>query len=118
LDYARRLGISRIELVAGRRSYENGYYTWPRFGFDGLLPPNIQQKLPPGLSHAQSVLDLMDGETGRRWWKEHGATVPVTFDLSQGSRSWEVFGRYLQERNRDRAGAVVRWGVCPHGKAL
>ena len=31
------LGVHRIELVAGRRGDENGYYTWPRFGFEGVL---------------------------------------------------------------------------------
>jgi hypothetical protein len=98
LEHAGRLGVSRIELVAGRRSYENGYYTWPRFGFDGPLPPSVQENLPPDLSHAQCVLDLMDGETGRRWWKEHGVTLPLTFDMTPRSRSWEVFGRYLRER--------------------
>jgi hypothetical protein len=98
LEHARRLGVGRIELVAGRRSYENGYYTWPRFGFDGPLPCPIRRTLPPELSRAQSVLDLMNSEAGRRWWKRHGVTLPVTFDLARHSRSWEVFRRYLQER--------------------
>jgi len=98
LEHARRLGVGRIELVAGRRAYENGYYTWPRFGFDGPLPPFVRQILPPDLSRAQSVLDLMNGQAGRRWWKRYGVTLPVTFDLTRHSRSWEVFGRYLRER--------------------
>lgn len=102
LDHARRLGVSRIELVAGRRSYENGYYTWPRFGFDGPLPPHIRRKLPPGLNRAQGVLDLMQCQAGRRWWKDHGVSMPVTFDLSRGSRSWETFERYFRERTTAR----------------
>jgi len=102
LDHARRLGVSRIELVAGRRSYENGYYTWPRFGFDGPLPPHIREKLPPELNRAQRVLDLMQCQAGRRWWKDHGVSMPVLFDLSRGSRSWETFERYFRERTADR----------------
>ncbi len=98
LEHARRLGVGRIELVAGRRSYENGYYTWPRFGFDGPLPHVVRQNLPPELSRAQTVLDLMDDEPGRRWWKRHGITLPVAFDVTRQSRSWEVFARYLRER--------------------
>ena len=35
---AAALGVAHVEAVAGRRADENGYYTWPRFGFDGLLP--------------------------------------------------------------------------------
>jgi hypothetical protein len=97
LDHARRLGICRIETVAGRRSNENGYYTWPRFGFDGRLPPSIRESLPAGLNHCQSVLDVMDREAGRDWWRAHGISMPVTFDVTSRSRSWVVFRRYLRE---------------------
>ena len=97
LDHARRLGICRIETVAGRRSNENGYYTWPRFGFDGRLPPAIRESLPPGLDHCQSVLDVMDREAGRRWWREYGVSMPVAFDMTSQSRSWEVFRRYVRK---------------------
>ena len=97
LDHARRLGICRIETVAGRRSNENGYYTWPRFGFDGRLPPSIRESLPPGLDRCQSVLDVMDREAGRDWWRAHGISMPVTFDVTSRSRSWVVFRRYLRE---------------------
>jgi len=118
LGHARRLDVSRIELVAGRRSYENGYYTWPRFGFDGPLAPSLKQNLPTGLSRAQCVLDLMECQAGRRWWKEHGVTVPLTFDLTRHSRSWEVFGRYVRERKGVRAEVVEEWGLCPFRKGL
>jgi len=65
-----------------------------------IVRPWIREPLDrlPSRSRAQSVLDLMDGEGGRRWWKEHGITMPLTFDLTRRSRSWEVFGCYLRER--------------------
>jgi hypothetical protein len=104
LDHARRLDVSRIELVAGRRSRENGYYTWPRFGFDGPLPSLVQRELPGDLRHARNVLDLMECQSGRQWWKEHGVPVPVAFDMTRHSRSWEVFRRYVRERSAVGAG--------------
>ena len=95
LTTASALGASRIETVAGRKRGENGYYTWPRFGFDGPLPWEVRRNLPLGLDHAQHVLDLMELEKGRLWWKTHGIPVRLVFDLAHHSRSWGVFDRYL-----------------------
>jgi hypothetical protein len=104
LENATALGVARIEAVAGRRDDENGYYTWPRFGFEGRLPRKIQGDLPLGLGRAHTVLDLMESDQGRLWWQEHGCTIRVTFDLADGSRSREVFRRYLGEKVK-RVGA-------------
>lgn len=98
LENAKTLGIQRIETIAGRRDGENGYYTWPRFGFDGPLPEEIHEKLPLGLEHARTVLDLIDCEKGRLWWREHGDTIDVAFDVAEGSRSRKVFERYVRNK--------------------
>jgi hypothetical protein len=92
---AAALGIARIELVAGRRADENGYYTWPRLGFDGVLPDALREQLPIGVEDARTVLDVMESEKGRAWWRECGATIPVAFDLADGSRSRAVLARYV-----------------------
>jgi hypothetical protein len=97
------LGVKRIETVAGRGDGENGYYTWPRFGFDGPLPSEIKRNLPLGLDHAQYVLDLMEDEQGRLWWRAFGFPVRLAFDLRARSRSWHVLRRYL-DRKRGLAG--------------
>jgi hypothetical protein len=106
VDGARSLGIICIETIAGRRSYENGYYTWPRYGFDGRLAASTRQELPRRLGRADTVLDLMASAHGRRWWKEHGVPLRVAFDLSHRSRSSLVLRRYLSERWRSRANSV------------
>lgn len=98
LAQAKALGIRRIEVTAGRSRVENGYYTWPRFGMNGPLPAEIRRALPPGLRSARSVLDLTESEPGRWWWKAHGTTVELAFDLSDGSRCWRVFHQYLRSR--------------------
>ncbi len=98
LENARLLGVGRIETTAGRSRDENGYYTWPRFGFDGALPAKIKLNLPPGLEDARTVLDLMECETGRLWWKGHGVTIRVVFDVADGSRSHTAFARDVHNR--------------------
>jgi hypothetical protein len=101
---AAALGVDRIELVAGRRADENGYYTWPRFGFEALLPARLRRRLPIGLEHARTVLDIMDCEKGRTWWREHGVTVRAMFALVAGSRSQMVLDRYLRTKMNSASG--------------
>ncbi|OHB84625.1 MAG: hypothetical protein A2V98_16810 [Planctomycetes bacterium RBG_16_64_12] len=95
LATARNLGVVRIETTAGRHRSENGYYTWPRFGFDGPLPPKVKRHLPLGLDQAQNVLDLMGCPKGRLWWRAYGTSLRLAFDVTAYSRSWDVFLRYL-----------------------
>ena len=105
VENAGLLGVDRIETTAGRRGGENGYYTWPRFGFDAPLPRKIMANLPLGLEHARTVLDLMEDEKGRLWWKEQGVTIKVVFDLAERSRCRAVFRKYLRGRLHDVADA-------------
>jgi hypothetical protein len=95
VENAAALGVDRIEAIAGRCHGENGYYTWPRFGFDGPLPGSVKANLPLGLERACRVLDLMECDKGRLWWREHGCTIRVTFDLAAGSRSQSALERYV-----------------------
>ncbi len=92
---AAALGVDRIEVVAGRRREENGYYTWPRFGFESLLPARLRRMLPIGLRSAKTVLDLMECEMGRAWWRANGVTIGARFDLAAGSRSCAALDRYV-----------------------
>lgn len=101
---AAALGVDHIELVAGRRADENGYYTWPRLGFDGLLPARLRSMLPVEMRDARSVLDLMECERGRVWWREHGVTIRAAFDLLAGSRSRLVLDRYLHAKRNSANG--------------
>jgi hypothetical protein len=95
------LGIGHISTTAGRQLGENGYYTWPRFGFDGPLSDDVRGKLPKEMKGSRSVADLMCRESDRRWWRKHGTTIAVCFDLSLGSRSRRMFARYVQDKIDD-----------------
>lgn len=91
-------GVDWIVTIAGRRHDENGYYTWPRYGFDSALPHSIRRRLPIGLEQSRTLLDLMSSEKGREWWKEHGVTIRVRFDLAPDSRSHQVLAEYVRKR--------------------
>lgn len=95
---ASALGVDRIEAVAGRQHGENGYYTWPRYGFDGRLPAVIRRRLPLELQSAHTVLDLMSYRQGRAWWAMHGIALRVQFDLMSGSRSQRTLAEYVHTR--------------------
>jgi hypothetical protein len=94
-------GVDRIDLCAGRRHDENGYYTWPRYGFDCPLPASIRRGLPLGLRHSRTLLDLMSCEKGRQWWQANGVAIRVQFDLAPKSRSRRVLEEYVRSKTID-----------------
>jgi GNAT superfamily N-acetyltransferase len=94
IEHASKLGFSAITTHGVRGSSYNGYYTWPRFGYDGRLGVGIRSQLPDSLSHATRVSDLMASEEGIEWWKENGESIDLTFDLTPGSYSQEAFALY------------------------
>ena len=91
-------GVACIEALAGRRRDENGYYTWPRYGFDCPLPAVIRRRLPVGLEDARTLLGRDVVREGRQWWRQHGTAVRVRFDLAPGSRSRRTLAEYIRAR--------------------
>jgi GNAT superfamily N-acetyltransferase len=110
VDQARKLGADRIETLAAKGEAANGYYTWPRFGYDAKLEharidiPGtplsrpITDFLPESLSGATRVSDLMMTAEGRAWWKANGVEMNMTFDLKEGSRSRAIWDAYQLEK--------------------
>lgn len=109
VDKLPALGVKQIMLIApgpvNDKPGTGGYYLWPLFGFDGPLPANALRTLPDNYQGCATVLDLYDRAGGRQWWKEHGDTIALVFDLSGGSLSQEVFAAFMKHRNlaRDEA---------------
>lgn len=94
-------GFAKMKLYAAGEygnAVWNGYYTWPRYGYDANLDASIISKLPDSLRSASTVLDLMETKEGRSWWKVNGRPMNMTFDLSPGSRSLRVLQNYLDEK--------------------
>ena len=82
----------------------NGYYTWPRLGYDaelkdvsGGMLTKAAQTVVPG---AAKVSDLMKSKEGRDWWKENGVSFRAKFDLSEGSQSRKVLDEYVKAKSK------------------
>ena len=101
---AQRFGVDRIETTAAGNFRDmqsgswNGYYTWPRLGYDAPLYSGEIASLPSNLRNARSVQDLMGNQEGRDWWKLNGSTRDMKFDLSPNSKSIKVLNNYLEEK--------------------
>lgn len=76
----------------------NGYYTWPRLGYNSALTQREIALLPQDLSSARTVLDLLETEDGRTWWLRNGSGRKMEFDLSPDSRSWRILLTYMEEK--------------------
>lgn len=110
VDNAREHGLSYIYLHAAKNnpqdenSPHNGYYTWPRFGFDAdidSLQRELISKIKGRFPEAESILDVMSSREGRDWWKANGEDLFKTqFDLKEGSRSMKIYNSYLDERTK------------------
>ena len=97
VEAASRLGIDHIEMYAARDDALNGYYTWPRLGYDGPLPKSQRAQFG-----TETVGELMKTEEGRAKWKEHGDGIDVSFDLAPGSNSRKVLDAYVAESAKRR----------------
>jgi hypothetical protein len=97
---ARELGIRRIKTLAqgypGDPEF-NGYYTWPRLGFNARLTADQKRRLPDSLKGAQDLHDLMLAEDGPKWWKENGIETRVEFDTDPSSLHSKILNAYLDE---------------------
>lgn len=106
VEQAARHGFKSINCQAARENPNkgqpphNGYYTWPRMGYQADIPPKIKESLPKSLQDANTVQDLMKSKEGREHWKIYGTDVKATFDLAEGSESRRVFDAYLTEKGR------------------
>lgn len=112
---AKDLGFSHIELLAAggtgvKHSANgapdpnmwseefNGYYTWPRFGFDVQLQPRMQHIVDSDgrVAGCATVSDVIGRDA--KWWRTNGDGWQMIFDLSDQSRSWATLNAYLVEK--------------------
>lgn len=119
-----RHGFERIDTYGIRADNpdpdfaSNGYYTWARLGYDAPIYGN-DSNAPAGLDVRElqarfdktggklMLSDLMASQEGRDWWREHGWSKNMTFDLSKGSLSRHVLNAYVRE-NPDKGGVTNR----------
>lgn len=100
----RKAGFEKIELTASKMQDPdfNGYYTWPRLGFDGAINSMaIQTKAQEDLNipRPNKVSEIMQlGKRGADWWKANGHTILADFDLNPKSLSSRVLAAYQKEK--------------------
>lgn len=114
-------GIDRITTLAAGNPQDlsdpavrgdgwNGYYTWPRLGFNATIPPELQQQLPAHLQGATTLTELFflpgvpGKSSGAEWWKAEGIGRPMTFELAAQSSSFKALSDYLT-----RKGIALPW---------
>ncbi len=97
---AREMGISYLvtDAEGSPAGTLNGYYTWARLGFNGEIPQQVREMLPPSLSNVSDILDLMSRVGGPRWWRANGRGFFGTFDLREGSDSLVALHEYTSSR--------------------
>lgn len=90
---AAELKLKSISGTALRMKDHDGYRAVLRWGFNANVPEVITAKLPDALKAKKTLQELADTQAGRDAWKEHGATIKVLFDLTHGSKSWDILGK-------------------------
>jgi GNAT superfamily N-acetyltransferase len=93
---ARAFGFEKIVDYADYREGRNGYYTWPRLGFDKELTEKDMSRLHDQFKHFKRLSDLMEDQQAREWWKKHGFALELTFDTSLDSRSMQLLDAALE----------------------
>jgi hypothetical protein len=114
VEQATRFGVGHIEthavgkFVAGpdpNKTYaeDNGYVTWPKFGYDGPLEQSDIDRLPANLradvqTSGGNISGLMASKEGQAWWLRNGSAINLRFDLTPGSYSQRTLAAYLEKR--------------------
>ena len=107
VEAARQLGIGKIKLFAAGSPGStdmNGYYTWPRLGFDAKIPNTAA--IPRAIRETMrdnTMLELYRTQAGRDWWSAKGDGFGMEFDTSPNSKSSQALDAYNEER-RKRSG--------------
>jgi hypothetical protein len=102
---AKAAGVDRIETMAAGPDMEPkyvGHSVWPKMGYDGPIPDEHLEKMPADLrakmGNSTSIQDLYATPGGQDWWHKNGGSIPLTFDLKDGSRSMRKLEDYLSTR--------------------
>lgn len=114
VEQARETGVSYIACHAAKANPSNpdkphnGYYTWPRMGYDqpvSAMGKQLALRVQKQFPDAQNISDVMSTKEGRDWWKKNGKDLEsMRFDLKPGSKSLRILEAYQQERAKRKAG--------------
>jgi len=117
---ANKYGFKHINVSAAghgpwRNDQYNGYYVWPRFGYDGNFPSSKFERMPeeiqnqirqirPEAPNGLRFLDvMMASQEARDWWKDRGSRSDLSFDLDSDSRSFKYLTEYVRDVAKKKA---------------
>lgn len=120
---AARLGVGLIRTTGGkgpttllgRKVDMNGYYTWPRLGYNARLSMNEAYDAGKAVGAPVATLhDLFRTPSGAAYWRDHGRQIDLTFDLSPGSADRQILKAYLDAKGIESTGVermqqTTRW---------
>jgi len=116
---AEQEGFSHIEAEASRGRYLNGYYTWPRLGFNAPFTKkdmqDLEDELPEAAWQVQQLAELdsdrmFDGPAelfhvmaipeAREWWEREGHSVMAAFSVSDldGGKAYQLLRAYTEAK--------------------
>lgn len=110
VDVCREYGVAHIvaEAAKDERYAEVGYYVWPRLGFNATLNRcDLPLDAPAPFTSAKSLHELFAMPGGAEYWRQHGHSMRVQFELSDGSPSMQRFEAYLSHLRQDESAAKV-----------
>ncbi|RYG35208.1 hypothetical protein EON81_13455 [bacterium] len=83
----------------------NGYFTWPRYGFNMQLDYQAKRATAAADVPADNLNDLFTvyQMKGVEWWRKNGYGGEMEFDLRYGSTSRDRLDRYLEEKGKGRS---------------
>jgi hypothetical protein len=103
---AQRLGVRYLSTyaaqnhVADKASQLNGAVVWPRYGYDGPLPPDLVNLAGEDLGvQVETVQELLLLPGAELWWEKHAQSLALTFDLSDASDSINLLHDYLRKKS-------------------
>ena len=115
VEAAHQAGIDKVTMTAvgagpkgrfpdhpGASGGENGYYVWPRLGFDGPVEKAgisaEPEKWPEPFKSATNVSDLLRLPGGAQHWKDYGDEIPLSMDTHPDSPGRQVMDAYVKQR--------------------
>ncbi len=95
-DGSKAIHNDLFERVGAGEDY-NGYYTWPRFGYNAPLSNSADKLMKEHFPQAKTIADVFKTQEGRDLWMLHGRSIhgpDAVFDLKKNSRSQRDLAKY------------------------
>jgi len=93
------LGIPTIRITGSRSAISQGYYFYPLFGFNALIPTDFLRLLSTENASCRTLLDIYTFPRGKKMWFLCGFPCEMVFDLhDRNSPSQLKYQQYLESR--------------------